>query len=170
MSENQDTLDGGAAAGGVPQILNVLTILTIIGKSILSLLFLIGAFATSWFLSFIGGAASSAMDDMQYMEGMEGVDAAQMQEAAGMMDGLAGMGTGIIMGIFLFFLILQVLCIMGAAKMRKGKKSGFTLYMIGNGIFGIIMIISLLGGNILLPLLTIAFIVLYIVNKKHLTA
>lgn len=170
MSENQDTLDGTANSGGIPQILNVLTILTIIGKGILALLFLIAGFATSWFLSFIGGAASDAMGDMEAYEGMEGVDAAQMAEASSIMDSFATMGTGIIMGIFLFMALLQILCIMGAAKMRKGKKSGFTLYMIGNGIFGILMVISLLGGNILLPLLTIAFIVLYIVNKKHLTA
>lgn len=164
MSEN-DTLDGGmpAQGGSAPSFLNVICILSYIGKSLLALLFLIGAFATTWILSFF----TSAMDSG--MEGMEGYEAAELEQAASAMDSFATMGSGLIMGVFLFFALLQILALIGVARMHKLKKSGFVLYIIGNGIFAVLLLLGMAsGGSPLLALLTVGFIVMYIINRKEL--
>jgi hypothetical protein len=167
MSEN-DTLDGGmpAQGGSAPSFLNVICILSYIGKGLLALLFLIGAFATTWILSFFTSAMDSGMEGM---EGLEGYDAAELEQAASAMDSFATMGSGLIMGVFLFFALLQILALIGVARMHKLKKSGFVLYIIGNGIFAVLLLLGMAsGGSPLLALLTVGFIVMYIINRKAL--
>lgn len=161
MSEN-DSLDAGMPTqSGAPSFLNVICILSYIGKSILALLFIIAGFATSWFLSLFTGATGAAMESW---EDLEGYNAAEVQEAAGALDSLASMGTGIIMAIFLFFALLQILALIGASRMHKLKKSGFVMYVVANGLFALLMLL----GNPILAIVTIGFIVMYAVNRKHL--
>ncbi len=54
---------------------------------------------------------------------------------------------------------------MGVAKMWKLQKSGFTLYVIGNGIYLLLMLISV---NVLGIIVTGAFIGMYAANRKAL--
>lgn len=101
---------------------------------------------------------------MESWEDLEGYNAAEVQEAAGALDSLASMGTGIIMAIFLFFALLQILALIGASRMHKLKKSGFVMYVVANGLFALLMLL----GNPILAIVTIGFIVMYAVNRKHL--
>lgn len=153
-------------------MIKVLAILSYIGKGLLALLFVIAAFASSWFMSMFMGAAESGMEqiDMSQFEGMEGmenVSTEEMEQAGDMLSFIANAGSGLLLGIFLFFALLQVMAIIGVTRMQKMKRSGFILYAIFNGIF---LLLLLLGGNLLLGVLTLAFIVLYGINLKHMTS
>lgn len=49
---------------------------------------------------------------------------------------------GVFMAIMLIFSIIPLLCILGAVKMMKGKKSGYLLYLIPNCLY---ILVSALG-------------------------
>ncbi len=171
MSDNNDTLDGGTSGSGtLPSFLNVLTILTFIGRGLAALTYLIGAFAFGTLMSLMG-MGGGAMDQMR--DSMGDLGDPEMADAFAAMDsasGLLTMGSGAIMAIFLVLSVCAVLCIVGAARMRKLRKSGFTLYVIGNGVLllaGIWLATQGFGGY-LGVIITAAFIGMYAMNRKHL--
>jgi hypothetical protein len=77
--------------------------------------------------------------------------------------------------ILILTLVAAVLCIVGAMQMRKRQKQGFIFYVIGEALPLIISaffigFFTLAGGAAIFGIgLTILFIVLYTMQRKHLT-
>lgn len=120
-------------------LFNVMSILSYIGNGIWTLLFLV---------LFIGCLSNGA---------------AMMKTIS--MDAVFG-------GVVAFFAILSalvillcVVCIIGMVKMRKGKRSGFFLYAISNGIWGLLIFYAAAdGGDIMFivgGLISIGFIIYF---------
>lgn len=148
---------------GLPSGLKVLTILTIIG-SILGLL---------------GGVWTYIKADESYQKMQEAQS--KMEEAPAFVKKMMGpemmemahKSAENKLPIMLLTLVGSALCLYGAMEMRKLKKQGFTLWVVGE-------FLPLIGGVIFLGmgmfngfaaigiLFPIVFLILYVVQKKHL--
>ncbi|MDZ4824061.1 MAG: hypothetical protein SH856_11430 [Flavobacteriales bacterium] len=149
--------------GATPErsgFLNVLCILSFIGSGLWALGSLIGIFASTWIMSLLGMAVEQGLSDNN--SGLTESQREDLGQAAGI---LGSVGTGVIIAVFIVSLILALLSLMGVAKMWKLQKSGFTLYVIGNGIYLLLMLISV---NVLGIIVTGAFIGMYAANRKAL--
>lgn len=82
--------------------------------------------------------------------------------------GVRSSDTGIICAALLFVTALCALSIVGAAKMAKGKKSGFYLYAIPNGIWSLMLFFNLEPTNIVVSLVSISFISGFASQLKYL--
>jgi len=149
----------------LPDMLNVLTILTFIGSGIAGLLALYG---------FINARAS--YENMVKMQ--DKMD--QMPGFVRKMMGPDPVGTSLKMldnglPILLLSLVACGLCVYGAIQMRQRKKMGFSLYVLGDllpFVTGFIFIgaASFSGmGFVFGTLLTVVFIILYATQLKHLS-
>ena len=160
---SEDLLDDESnGTNELPQMLNVLTILTFIGSG-LSLLSGLWGFFT--------------MDSQK--EAFE-LSRAQLESAGGsgneLMDGLmegAAIAIENAPTLNTISVIVALLCLVGAFQMRKLKKTGYYIYLVACliGIIGPLAIIDggIMGGFILLgSVFSILFIILYGVNLKHL--
>ncbi len=154
MSETLENVQSGTPER--PGMVTTLCILTFIGSGLSSLLGLIGIFASGWVMSLMGAEVDAAV--------AESGGGAAAEAAAAEVEGAMAMGTGILIAAFVFVLILSLLTLFGAIKMWSMKKSGFTLYAIGGGLWAILCII---GMSWLAAIVTIAFIVMYGMNRKH---
>ena len=151
-----------------PGLLSVLCILTMIGSGLMSLVCLVGIFASSWLIGMISGKVQekaaelesnkSAMDSL----GMSADDLHKGTEAA---SGLMAMGTGLFIAVFVIGLILNVLKFMGAMKMYGQKKSGFWMYMVPAFI---VLLMCLISFQIIPVILLGLFIGGYFAVKKSL--
>jgi hypothetical protein len=167
MTENTpttDSLDWTEKEKKLPDMLNVLTILTFIGCGI-------GLISSIW--GYVGAQKGydtaldlqSKMDNMpDYAKRMMGPDPV----------GMARKTLENRMPILLLSLVAIALCLYGAMQMRKRKKSGFSLYLIGE-ILPIITTFIFLGVGLLSGftlaialLFPIVFIILYATQLKHL--
>lgn len=148
----------------LPQGLNILTILTFIGCGI----GIIGTIATPFIIKFSKGmmdkaaSMSSELTDKQLAEierGRQMIELTQQNIVPLTIVGLLGV----------------LACLLGALWMRKRKKDGYWLYVAGE-------ILPLIGSLIFLGtaayadwksyfglIIPVVFIVLYTVQKKHLT-
>jgi hypothetical protein len=76
--------------------------------------------------------------------------------------------------IFILTMVATVLCIVGAMQMRKRQKQGYLFYVIGESLPLIINaffigFFTLMGGAAIFGIaLTLLFIILYTVQRKHL--
>jgi hypothetical protein len=151
----------------LPSTLNVLTILTFIGSAF-------GLISSIW--EFIGVdkrvvELEAMMNDAEkmaqmpaFMKGMfskEMLDIAKLQAANKI--------PMIIIG-----LISAALCIMGALQMRKQKMQGYYMWLIGEVLpfIGVALFISFkvfTGFALFAALFPVIFIILYTVQRKHLT-
>ena len=149
----------------LPTGLNVLTILTIIASVI-------------GFISAIYGFVTSKKT---YESMKEAIDGGKMDNAPGWAKGLMsqemlGMYQKMYENkwpILILTLVATALCLYGAIEMRKLKKQGFTFWLIGEILpigtsILFIGMIAFSGFKILALLIPVAFIILYMVNKKHL--
>ena len=149
----------------LPSTLNTLTILTLIGCG----------------LSYLGGIwnfiQSNNIDKAraEMEENMEKLG--DNETAAKMMEGSMEMlqksydNRYIILAVTLVF---TTLCLIGALQMRKLKKSGYPIYVVGE-IVPVILTVALLGFNLLTGFTTaisaivaIIFVILYTTQRKHL--
>lgn len=150
----------------LPSSINVLTILTFIGSAF-------GIIGGIW--GFI-----SADKSVEQMEKVMGDPA--MQNMPGFVKDmmspealeLAKAQAANKMPILLLTLIGAVLCIYGAVQMRKLKQQGYFVYLIGEILpilcYVIFVGIGVFKGMALIGLIfPVLFIILYTVNKKHLT-
>lgn len=151
-----ETLDKSAEVGERPGMLTALCILTFIGSGLVSLLGLIGIFASGWVMSLLGAQVDQAA--------AEAGGGAAVEAAAAEVEGAMAMGTGILIAAFVLVLGLALLSLFGAIKMWSLKKSGFIMYAIGTGLWAVICI---LGASWLAAVASIVFIVLYGMNLKH---
>ena len=147
-----------------PGFLSTLCILSFIGSGLWMLLGLIGMFASSWVMSFFGGASSAAMDQAVANGEMTAEQAEKASQAAGM---IGTMGAGLFIAAFGIVFLFNALSFWGALKMWGLKKGGFWLYTIPTAIIGIL---ALIGGSYFAGIVCIAFIVMYGLNLKHMNA
>ncbi len=168
MSETNatnDVLDFTEDRSKLPTGLNVLTILSIIG-SILA----IGGSLWSFFT-----AKSS------YEKTKEMMESGQMDKAPSWAKGMMSpemleMQRKMLenkMPIMILGLVAGVLCLYGAMEMRKRKKQGYILWLIGELLPVITSVIflgmaALQGFGLLMLLFPAIFIILYTVNRKEL--
>jgi len=143
--EDIDIIDGaGGQPNQVPQAVKTLGILSIIGSSFWILIMLIGGIYIMTMSSAMGGVLGQAF----------------------------GSAVGLVAGVLLFFIGLNVLTLVAAAKMMKGKKGMFIMYAIANGLWSLLFLISLGNqANPTLPALTglagIGFIIGFGVQMKN---
>jgi hypothetical protein len=143
--------------------INVLTILTFIGCAI-QLLFV---FLTKWLMSF----AVKVANDPSLMEKMSEKERAQIMDSQKMYD----LYTQYQIPLVVASLLGIALCFWGALQMRKMKKQGFYLYVVGE--FAPLIVSGLLLGfaaNLSsIPAILISFVipvvftVLYALQLKH---
>lgn len=161
--QNQESLNFNDFQKPVlPQTLNVLTILTIIGCSI----FLIFAIASPWATKF-----SKSM--MEKASASENLSSKQLEDMEHTKQILAITEKNMI-PLMVIGLASIILCFAGAIMMRKLKKDGYWIYIAGQAI-GIIGNLFILGSyqfadwkNYFGYLITAVFIFLYTTQKKYL--
>lgn len=172
MSDNYNTNDSLTVneyeQTPLPTGLNVLTILTIIG-CVIGLGFSI--------LGFVN-AKSSYDKKEQVLEQMKSADTPKFLKS--MMGDPANFEQTVIKGyenripILILSLVALALCFVGAMQMRKRKKQGYLLYVIGELIPFVTMaffigFFALSGFTFIFSLVIAAvFILLYTMQKKHL--
>lgn len=160
MEETTQTATAAAAieAPQKPQFLKVLCILSYIGGGLWALFSLIGIFASSLIMGFLMGQAKTVDTS-----GMTPEQAQAMESIASAGGGMMGMISSYLTVIFVISLLLAGLSIWGVVKMGKLQKGGFWIYSIVNGLLAIL---GLLGGSFFMPIVSIAFIVMYGLNLK----
>lgn len=164
-NSTNDVLDFTEDNSKLPTGLNVLTILTIIG-SILAIV--------SSFWSFFTAKSS-------YEKTKEMIDSGKMDDAPSWAKGFMSpemleMQRKMVenrMPIMILSVVAAVLCLYGAMEMRKRKKQGYMLWLIGEILPVITSVIflgmaSMQGFGLLMMLFPLAFIIMYTVNRKEL--
>jgi hypothetical protein len=148
--ETTQSTETTAGAAKRPVFLTVLCILS----------FIAAGFAIIGYIGVITvmGAASAAMGALEGMEGMEGMEAITS----------AGPSAGMTWAYIIVGFLTTIVALMGVIKMWKLKKQGFMLYA-GASVVSMIMGIVYSGFNIGGVIVTVAFIVMYYLNVKHLS-
>jgi len=126
-----------------PGLLTAFCILSFIWTGLMCLLCLVGIVASGWFASFFES----------YVPGVGGAIASYL------------------IVFCVIFLIFYALKLWGAIKMFGMKKSGFILYIIPSALLLLLQLIGINGQPVSLILLvtSIAFIVVYAMNLKHMS-
>lgn len=162
-SQPNDVLDFNDGKPALPSSLNVLTILTFIGCGL-------GFISAFWQYS----RAEKGYNDL--LKARENIDQAPAF-VKGMLTPeaveIARKSMEFKLPIMLITLVGTALCLWGALEMRKLKKQGYLLWVIGEFlpiIGGIIFLgFGMLSGFYLIFMsIPILFLILYTVNKKHL--
>lgn len=167
MSENaQESLLDGMDQPKLPGSLNVLTILTYIGCGI-------GLLSGVW--SYTGAKGNLERTEQMinngdidklpsFMQGMFSPEMIEMQRKA-YENRLA---------ILVISVLGYLLCFYGAMQMRKLKKDGYFIWLVGE-VFpiiatGVILGFGFLSGGVMIfsMVIVLLFIILYTVNRKHL--
>jgi hypothetical protein len=145
----------------LPSTLNVLTILTFVGCGLGLIFSLASPKLLEFSRSMIEKAAQNTTDDLQL---------AKLEEARQTMD-ITQQNMIPLMGLGIAGIIA---CFIGALMMRKLKKDGYYIYVIGQ-IVPIVGTMVFLGStyfsdwkNIIGLVIPVVFIVLYTLQKKHL--
>lgn len=164
INQPVDFLSNEEKAKKLPEMLNVLTILTFVGCGI-------AAISSVWAFS----NAAKSYDDIQRLQ-------SQMENAPAIAKSMLGPNIVEVarkslenrLPILLLGLVATALCLYGAIQMRQKKKAGFSLYVIGE-LLPLIASFIFIGGavfsgfsmalGILFPLV---FIILYATQLKHL--
>ncbi len=148
----------------LPTMLNVLTILTFIGSAFL----LVSMPLANLGMSF----ARKALENPEALESMPEKDVAELEKSVRVFDLMQENSTP----LWIVTILAAALCIYGAIQMRKLKKDGYYIYLVGE-ILPVIGFTIILGfsnvftttgsyiSNLGLPLL---FIILYTTQLKHL--
>lgn len=166
MTTENDVLGGGDfMKQKLPTSINVLTILTFIGCAI----------------GLIGGIFSYSSADSTYEQMQKAASDPAMEELPGFLKGMVGPEALPMyqkmaenkLPILVVLLIGIGLCLYGAIQMRKLKKQGYLLYVVGEvlpfiGSFIFVGAMAFKGFGLLTLIVPIVFILLYTVNKKHL--
>jgi len=145
----------------LPQTLNILTILTIIGCSILFLFSLASPALMKFSKNMMDRADVSEMTPKQIEEMEKGRRIMEISENN--MIPLMALG---IVGI--------ILCFVGALMMRKLKKDGYWIYLAGQVVpfVGGLFILGMLQfsgfQSMIFPIISLIFIILYTTQRKYL--
>lgn len=164
-TENDFLTSGDFTKEKLPGSINVLTILTFIGSAI--------GFIGSVYYFFSAEKSLKSMQDMvnsgklndapEWAKNMVSADTITMYQK--MADNK--------LPILLINLVGIALCVYGAMQMRKLKKQGYPLYVVGEllpyvATIGFVGTMAYKGFGLLGLIVPIVFILLYTVNKKYL--
>ena len=165
MTEANSVDFPGEDKSKLPGGLNVLTILTIIGSII----------------GILGGLWSFFMAKQNYEKTKDMIDSGKLDSAPGWAKGMINADSLMMQQkmmenkfpILILTLVAMALCLYGAMEMRKRKKQGYTLWLIGELLpiaAGIIFIgmAAFKGVGMIGVIIPLIFIILYTVNKKEL--
>lgn len=159
MNQEQNILDDhNPPKKKLPDMLNVLTILTFIGCG-----FGVFGLVTNFFQDC--DKVLNQLDDMPEMGGFLGKFMDMSRDSVVVFCEHK-------MLILLTTALGLILCVVGAIQMRQLKKQGFVLYTIGELLPPVVMIILTISASAVMALtgliIPIIFIALYAVNRKHL--
>lgn len=150
---------------GLPGMLNVLTILTFIGCGIAYLGGIYGFISSSDY--------EKQLAEMEKLRDQSGENSFAYKILEGSID-IAQKSYEYRYVMLASTLVFTTLCLIGALQMRKLKKSGFTIYTIGE-LAPLILTSILIGftffGSItifLSAIIAVLFVVLYATQRKHL--
>lgn len=159
-----DLFNEQQAPKGLPGMLNVLTILTFIRCGYDYIMLLIGAFAQK-----DPAEQREQMEEMQ--DKIQGSGMEKFTEGAMEMAQKSWENRYILLASGLIF---TTMCLIGALQMRKLKKSGFPIYVIGEVapivISAVLIGFSLVGGimTIVSSVFALLFVILYATQRKYL--
>ncbi|MFT7155041.1 MAG: hypothetical protein ACI8Q1_000041 [Parvicella sp.] len=146
--ENTDYLDSEEITDlgpqGPNQTLNVMCILGYIGNGLLLLLFLVALMVINSMMDL------PEMEEFRRQLNVNNMEDFQVALTAG----------------FGLFIVLIIASIVGLIGSHKGKTWGFILYAIFNGLWSLLLLISLDPFSVFLSLVSIAFIVTIGLNYK----
>jgi hypothetical protein len=149
----------------LPGMLNFLTILTFIGCAIAYIGAIMGFFSAANYEKQLAD-----MEEMQDKMGDNELASRMMEGSAEMLQKTYDYRYILLLSGILF----TTLCLVGALQMRKLKKSGYTLYLIGE-LAPIILTAALIGfsltGGIMILIssfFAILFVILYTTQRKYL--
>ncbi len=149
----------------LPGMLNVLTILTFIGCAISYIAAIMGFFSAANYEKQLAD-----MEEMQDQMGDNELASRMMEGSAEMLQKTYDYRYILLLSGILF----TTLCLVGALQMRRLKKSGYTLYVIGE-LAPIILTAALIGfsltGGIMIlfsAVFAILFVILYTTQRKYL--
>lgn len=149
----------------LPGMLNVLTILTFIGCAIAYIAAIMGFFSANNYEKQLAD-----MEEMQDQMGDNELASRMMEGSVEMLQKTYDYRYILLLSGILF----TTLCLVGALQMRKLKKSGYTLYVIGE-LAPIILTAALIGfsltGGIMIlfsAVFAILFVILYTTQRKYL--
>jgi hypothetical protein len=146
--ENTDYLDSEEITDlgpqGPNQTLNVICILGYVGNGLALLLFLLALMVINSMMD------SPQMEEFRRQLNVNNMEDFQVALTAGF-------------GLFIVLIIVSIVGLIGA---HKGKTWGFILYAIFNGLWALLLLISLDPFSIFLSLVSIAFIVTIGLNYK----
>lgn len=153
--------DNSQGTGELPQMLNVLTILTFIGSGLALLM-------NAWNFMTHSSKMAEYEESIAQLESLGGSGNSLMD---GMMEGaVKALENG--PTLYTIAIVTAILCLVGAWQMRSLKKTGYYIYVAGCiiGLVGPLAIVGggVMGGIVLLgSVFSILFIILYGVNLKH---
>jgi hypothetical protein len=129
---NDELVDEGSMGGNteVPQAIKTLSILSIVGNSVWALLIVI---------------------TVLYLLGASG-------QVSRFIPGGMGNIMGMLIGIMLLMLALNIAGLIAAIKLGKGQKGSFILYAIVTGIWALLLLLSGMNGSVLALLSSLASI------------
>lgn len=134
----------------IPELLKILTVLTYVFSSLMILIMIIILFAMGYFLELF--TQMGLFDEIESLGG-----------------NVKGVVVAIFAIVIIFFIVFEVITMIGAYQMRKGKKLGFWFWIIPNAFYLLLSIGgSITGGYLFVILVTIAMMVGYISQYKYL--
>lgn len=161
--QNRDLFD--QPKQGLPGMLNVLTILTFIGCGISYLSLIWSFFQSSNYQKQIAD-----MEDLEDQVGDSELGAKMMQGGMEMLEKSYEHRYLLLLS----GLVFTTFCLIGAMQMRKLKKSGYLIYVIGELapllVAALLLGFSLMGGMTILfsSIIAIIFVILYTTQRKYL--
>lgn len=160
------------APAQAPSGLKVISILSYIGNGFWALISLLFIVASGWIMGMIGGGVAAAQTTLTNTEGMDAESVAAINKGASEVGGALAMGTGMLIGAGVLLLLLNVVAILGVARMSKLKKSGFILYVIPSVLWAAMLIYAgaTIPGNMMALIsgvLTLVFVGLFGMNLKY---
>ncbi|PCI99642.1 MAG: hypothetical protein COB15_04045 [Flavobacteriales bacterium] len=159
MSEETTDTGSTAEAGKRPVFLTVLCILS----------FIAAGFAILGYVTLIGVASAASAIAGTALEGLEGMEG--MESMGDAMAAVAGPSVGMMWANIVVGFLATIVALIGVLKMWNLKESGFMIYA---GATAVSVIMSIIYTGFMLNIVGIiisgAFIAMYFVNKKHMTA
>ncbi|NOQ73334.1 MAG: hypothetical protein GQ574_15115 [Crocinitomix sp.] len=123
-----------------------------------------GAFGVMSVLSYIGNGIWALLFMILLIACI--TNGTSMQNS-GTFDGLFGGMIGVFAAMSALVIIMCWLCISGVAKMKKGNRRGFMFYLIGNGLWIMLLIYAGREGNVTFlsgAVISIVFVTFYAMN------
>ena len=142
MEEFDEVLESTERETKVPNVVKTLAIISYVGNSLYGLLFLAMVFLVETFKSmFVNKIENADLNTDQLMN--------------------------IFVIVFVGIILSCIACIIGAFQMTKGRRWGFFLYAVANGLWAALLLYGGTLQGVVVGLSSIAFIVVFGANLKY---